>query len=473
MIGAVLPNPSSTLTVFDPSLETIPLIAVNKDDVREGSRIEEDDLIWLKATGFDGSVGSVGFIQNKDGGIARVYIGTASDISDPWWLAAAVQKLPAATYSLKNKFENEAQLALGWALTQYQFDHYKSAKGDDVRTLMVSEGTDIAAITAKADAAFLVRDLVNTPAEDMGPAELQDSAEALAEEFGAQASTIVGDDLLDENFPMIHAVGRAAAEKNAPRLIDLTWGRADAPKVCLVGKGVCFDSGGLDLKPAAGMLLMKKDMGGAAHVLGLARLIMALELDVQLRVLIPAVENAVSGNSFRPGDIIKTRQGISVEIGNTDAEGRLVLCDALTLASEAKPDLLIDFATLTGAARVALGPDLPATYTNDDHMWAALEQAGVKNHDPLWRMPLWAGYDETLKSDIADMNNISDGPFAGSITAALYLQRFVGDDIPWVHFDVFAWNPKPRAGKPKGGAAQGIFATYDAIIQQLGLDQKH
>ncbi|UTW56826.1 leucyl aminopeptidase family protein [Kordiimonas sp. SCSIO 12610] len=460
------------LAAYNKSTSSIPLVPVVKGDFENTGTIDANDLAWLKLSGFEANTGAVGFIKAEDNTIARIYVGVGEDISNPWWLAVVAPKLPEGVYSLENIEQDvEEQLSLGWALAQYQFDRYKSDPDKKVRCLMLSEGIDPKTVLAKAEAAFFVRDLVNTPAEDMGPSELQDCAEALAEEHGATVSTIVGDDLLDENFPMIHAVGRAASVKNAPRLINITWGREGAPKLCLVGKGVCFDSGGLDLKPPAGMLLMKKDMGGAAHVLGLAKLIMTLGLGVDLQVLIPAVENAVSGDSFRPGDVFATRKGISVEIGNTDAEGRLVLCDALALASENKPDLLIDFATLTGAARVALGPDLPATYTNNDQMWTALEKGGVDNNDPLWRMPLWAGYDQDLKSDIADMNNISEGPFAGSITAALYLQRFVDADIPWVHFDVFAWNPKPRAGRPKGGAAQGIFATYDAIIAQLGLDQ--
>ncbi len=473
MKDIAVPKPSLTIISFDESLNAIPLIPVLKQDFDEEKLSNKNDLAWLQTCGFDASAGSVGFIRSDNNQFAYIYIGVGTDVSNPWWLAAAVKNLPEGRYILKDVApDTEIQLALGWALEQYQFDRYKSGMNSKVRTLMLSSELKSTRTIAQAEAAFFIRDLVNTPAEDMGPSELQDCAEALAEEFNAQVNTIVDEDLLDENFPMIHAVGRAASEKNAPRLIDLTWGRDGAPKLCLVGKGVCFDSGGLDIKPPAGMLLMKKDMGGAAHALGLAKLIMTLGLDVDLRVLIPAVENSVSANSFRPGDVFNTRKGISVEIGNTDAEGRLVLCDALALASEDTPDLLIDFATLTGAARVALGPDLPATYTNTDPMWAALERAGADNHDPLWRMPLWAGYDENLSSDIADMNNISDGPFAGSITAALYLQRFVGDDISWVHFDVFAWNPKPRVGRPKGGAAQGIFATYDAIIAQLGLDQK-
>jgi leucyl aminopeptidase len=279
----------------------------------------------------------------------------------------------------------------------------------------------------------------------------------------------VGDDLLDLNFPAIHAVGRAAASGREPRLIDLQWGPADAPKLTLVGKGVCFDTGGLDLKPSAGMRTMKKDMGGAAHALALAELIMANKLKVNLRLLISAVENSVSASSYRPGDVINTRKGLTVEIGNTDAEGRIVLCDALALACEQSPDLLLDFATLTGAARVALGADLPATFTNNDALWAALENSADTTKDPLWRMPLWAGYKKDLSSPIADLSNVGGDGFAGAITAALYLQNFVKPGVAWAHFDVFAWNKNPRPGRPSGGEAQGLRAVYDAVKSYLSL----
>jgi leucyl aminopeptidase len=407
--------------------------------------------------------------DGKASAVALVGLGDAP--VTPWSLAAAADALPAGAYTLSGLEAAEAATAaLGWCLAQYRFDRYLSDKPNSVRTLCLPDGADAGAIRQTLEAVTLVRDLVNTPTEDMGPADVQDAAEALAEEFGGTCATIVGDDLLEENFPAIHAVGRAAAPGREPRLIDLQWGDENAPKVTLVGKGVCFDTGGLNLKSGGSMLLMKKDMGGSAHVLGLARLIMASGTKVRLRVLIPAVENAVDGNAFRPGDILATRKGLSVEVGNTDAEGRLVLCDALTLACEEKPDLLIDFATLTGAARVALGPDLPATYANNESLWAAIDSAARSLHDPLWRMPLWAPYDETLSSEIADMSNISDGPFAGSITAALYLQRFVTEGTPWVHLDVYAWVPKPRPGRPKGGDAQGIRTMAAAIKDFLQLD---
>jgi leucyl aminopeptidase len=332
--------------------------------------------------------------------------------------------------------------------------------------LILPEGVDGEELSRIAAAIFLVRNLINTPANDMSPADLADAALNVARTHGAKASVIVGDDLLTQNYPMVHAVGRAA--EVAPRLIDFTWGRADAPKVTLIGKGVCFDTGGLDLKPSSAMLLMKKDMGGAANVLALADLIMGAKLDLRLRVLIPAVENNVAGNAFRPGDVLQSRKGFTVEIGNTDAEGRLVLADALAEADSETPDLIIDMATLTGAARTALGPDLPPFYTHDDALAADIAAASVSQSDPLWRMPLWKPYDGWLDSKIADVNHVSDGPFAGSITAALFLARFVDKAKAWVHFDVYGWAPKPRPGRPVGGEAQAIRALYHILKTRFG-----
>lgn len=446
--------------------KAIPIQIVDAELLEERSEAVQ---AWAKACKFTGEVGTYLRVPGKKG-IELVLIGTGSAQLTPWSLADAAANLPEGVYALQDVDAGECEVAaLGWCLAQYRFSRYRSDEATGPRTLIVPESTDIEMVEKFAEAISLVRDLVNTPAEHMGPADLQDAAEALAEEFGASCETIVGDDLLDENFPAIHAVGRAAAEGREPRLIDLKWG-TKGPKLTIVGKGVCFDTGGLDLKPASGMLIMKKDMGGAAHALGLARLIMASKLKVQLRVLVPAVENAVSGNAYRPGDVIMTRKGLSVEIGNTDAEGRVVLCDALALAGEDKPDLLMDFATLTGAARVALGPDLPATYANDDKLWAALEAEAKDAQDPLWRMPLWAPYDAMLKSEIADMNNTAEGGFGGSITAALYLQRFVDVATPWVHFDVYAWMPSAKPGRPKGGEAQGLRASFGAIKKFLQLD---
>src|SRR5690606_15440768 len=328
------------------------------------------------------------------------------------------------------------------------------------------EGADMAEVKRLVAAATLARDLINTPANDLGPAAFEREIRALAARHDMQITAVVGDELLVQNFPMIHAVGRAAHE--APRLLDLRWGAEDAPRVTLVGKGVTFDTGGLDIKPASSMLLMKKDMGGAANVLGLAHAIMDAGLRVRLRVIIPVVENAISASSFRPGDVLPSRNGMTVEIGNTDAEGRLILADALTLAIEDEPEFLLDMATLTGAARTALGPELPPLYTNDDTLAGDLMREGLAWDDPLWRMPLWPAYDSMLKSKIADVNHVSSGPFAGSVTAALFLQRFVGRDRPWVHLDIYGWAPEARAGRSQGGTDQGIRAAYAVLKQRYG-----
>ncbi len=430
----------------------------------------EKERAWAKAMRFEADAGKFLIVPGDAGAALLVLVGTGDATITPWTLAEAAAALTEGDYRLENASpENAGLLAVGWCLAQYRFGRYLQDTEAQPRSLILPEGTPAAQAAAFADASAMVRDLVNTPAEDMGPAHLQDIAEGLAEEFGGSCKTIVGDDLLDENFPAIHAVGRAATEGREPRIIDLNWGD-EGPKLTLVGKGVCFDTGGLDLKPASGMLIMKKDMGGAAHALAFARLIMSTGLKVQLRLLIPAVENAVDGNAYRPGDVVMTRKGLSVEIGNTDAEGRVVLCDALALAGEDTPDLLMDFATLTGAARVALGPDLPATYSNNDALWTALETQARTAQDPLWRMPLWSPYDTMLKSDIADLNNTAEGPFGGSITAALYLQRFVDSATPWAHFDVYSWCPSAKPGRPKGGEAQGLRACFGAVKKFLALD---
>lgn len=468
-----MPDIASSLVTKDAQLAPIPLELVTISDLEKRP---ETEVKWAKASGFKAKAGTLCPLPGADGSVATILLGVGDklpDANDPWWLASAQEKLASGVYEIANAPDDAtlAAGALGWAAASYQFDKYLSEPSDEMAVLALPAGIDCAGIIDEAAAIALVRDLVNTPTEDLGPAELQDAAEALAEKFGGTCATIVGEDLLDENFPAIHAVGRAAAEGREPRLIDLNWGDEKHPKLTLVGKGVCFDTGGLDIKTGGFMRLMKKDMGGAANALGLARLIMTADLKVRLRVLIPAVENAIAGDAYRPGDVIATRKGLSVEVGNTDAEGRIVLCDALSLACEEKPALLMDFATLTGAARVALGPDLPATFTNDDTVWAALETGAKKVGDPIWRMPLWAPYDENLASPIADVCNISDTPMGGSITAGLYLQRFVESDIKWVHVDLFAWNPKARPGRPKGGEAQAIRAAYSALGQILALDE--
>ena len=386
----------------------------------------------------------------------------------PWCLAKLGESLPEGTYRLAEGEPGKA--ALGWLLAQHRLDTYRSKQDEPehrARVLLTGEAARIDEMVGLAGATALVRDLVNTPAGDLGPAELEAAARDEAKRFGARLRVTSGDELR-KDYPLIEAVGRAAIPERAPRLIELEWGDPKHPRVAIVGKGVCFDSGGLDLKPASGMRIMKKDMGGAAHALALARLVMAQKLPVHLHLLIPAVENAVSGAAYRPGDIVRSRKGLFVEIDNTDAEGRLVLADALDRAVEGdgeknRPDLIVDFATLTGAARVALGPDLPATFANLDDLAAELESAAREVEDPLWRMPLWDPYDEMLKSDIADFANASSSPMAGCITAAMFLKRFVPDEIAWAHLDTWAWRDPPKPGRPKGGDALGLRAVFEAL----------
>ena len=385
----------------------------------------------------------------------------------PWRIASQPDFLPEGTYRLKDTELGAA--GLGWLLAQYKFDRYTKPDKEGARILLTSDAAAIEETVRLAQATALVRDLVNLGSSDMGPGELEEEAGKLAKKFDA-ALTVTRGDALETGYPMIHAVGRAAAKHRAPRLIELEWGNPKHPRIAVIGKGVCFDSGGLDIKPASGMRLMKKDMGGAAHALALASLIMAARLKVRLHLLIPAVENAISADAFRPGDVLKTRKGLTVENTNTDAEGRLVLGDALTKAAEGadgvKPELVIDYATLTGAARVALGPDLPATFVNDETLATELLAAGQAVHDPLWRMPLWDGYDEYLKSDIADLVNSSDNGYAGATVAALFLRRFVPDGARWAHFDTFAWRPVAKPARPKGGEAYGLRAAWAMLKQR-------
>lgn len=422
---------------------------------------------WLSATGFDGADGALALLPASRGGVGHV-VAVIQDRLDPAAFAALAARLPAGVYRLADTRlpAVEAEVAaMGWGLAAYRFTRYRDAKGKPAQ-LLWPENADRAAVTAALEANFLTRDLINTPASDMGPAELAAAARELAQRHGARIDVIEGDALLEHNYPMVHAVGRASARK--PCLIDLSWGAADAPKVTLVGKGVCFDSGGLDLKSAAGMLTMKKDMGGAAHVLGLASMVMAAGLNLRLRVLIPAVENSVSGNAFRPLDVLRTRKGVTVEVGNTDAEGRLILGDALFEAASEKPALIVDCATLTGAARVALGVELPALFCNDDALATELAEAAAAARDPLWRLPLWQPYRRLLDSKVADLNNVSASEFGGALTAALFLEEFVGKGIPWVHVDMMAWNPNERPGRPVGAAAQTLRALYPVIARRAG-----
>ncbi|SER59531.1 leucyl aminopeptidase family protein [Sphingobium sp. YR768] len=421
----------------------------------------------VSAQKFRGKAGEQAILPGSGADDWSVVAGVADkEALGPWCLARLAETLPEGSYRLAEGSIGAA--GLGWLTGQYRFDRYRS---DDMpagpRVLLTGDVARVDQTVQLAKAVALVRDLVNTPAADMGPPDLEKATESVAKSFGATV-TVTRGDALEQGYPMIHAVGKAADKVFAPRLIELDWGDPAHPRLALVGKGICFDSGGLDIKPSSGMRLMKKDMGGAAHALALAELVMAARLPVRLHLLIAAAENAISGNAFRPGDILRTRKGLSVEIGNTDAEGRLVLGDALTRAGEDKPDLIIDFATLTGAARVALGPDLPALFANDEALAAQIATAGTEVDDPTWRLPLWDGYADMLKSDVADINNAGEGGFAGSITAALFLKRFVPDDTPWLHLDTFAWRPSPRPGRPKGGEALGLRAVFRLLQQRYG-----
>jgi len=421
---------------------------------------------WAAATGFKAKAGSLCPIPGEDGKVEAVLAGMG-DLPPLWAAGGLAARLPEGLYRLADLWDADAatDIAAGFALGGYTFGRYKSIEAPTAR-LSWPMAANRAVAAAIADGVTLARDLINTPANDMGPEELCAAARSMAERFGAEVSELVGDELLAENYPTVHMVGRAGARP--PRLVDIRWGAAGAPKVTLVGKGVCFDSGGLDLKPASGMLRMKKDMGGAANVLALAHMIMATGLRVRLRVLIPAVENLVSGNAMCPLDVVRTRKGLSVEIGNTDAEGRLILCDALAEADTENPDVLLDCATLTGAARVALGTDLPALFCNNDTLAADLLAAGEAAHDPTWRLPLHAPYKELLKSDVADLNNVSEGGFGGAITAALYLEHFVSPATPWAHLDMMAWNNSPKPGRPKGGEAQAVRGAFRMLQNRYG-----
>ncbi|WP_062222923.1 leucyl aminopeptidase family protein [Aureimonas sp. D3] len=445
------------------ALDARPVHAVDETGLE---RLPETARHWLDAAGYKASAGSVALFP-LDGGGAGAVLGLGEpEAQTPAARAlltgALAQSLPAGDWALEGESGLDPDLAaLGFLLGSYRFERYLSKPGKAGARFALPEAADEAAVRLLASSVFLVRDLINTPTNDLLPDGIEAAARQVAAEFGAEVNVIVGDALLEQNFPMIHAVGRASSV--APRLIDMSWGPETGPKVTLVGKGVAFDTGGLDIKPASGMLLMKKDMGGAANVLGLARLVMGSKLPVRLRVLIPAVENSISANSFRPGDILRSRLGKSVEIGNTDAEGRLILADALALADEESPEILIDMATLTGAARVALGPDLPPFYTDDEAFAGEIAAASQALHDPLWRLPLWKPYAKNLASKVADTNNVTSDGFAGSVTAALFLQGFVTKAKSWAHFDVFGWRPQPGPLGPAGGEAQGIRALHHVL----------
>ncbi len=424
---------------------------------------------WLAAAGFDASLGKTIPIPGPDGGLGAIAAGWGTQETrsrDRWQFGAIAASLPPGSYRIASAHDPDTlqEATLAFLLAGYGFSRYKPAPVPE-KALVTPEGLDPARLTTLAEAVALGRDLINTPAADMGPDALEKALLSLATRFSADASVTKGAELLARNFPMIHAVGRASDQ--APRLIDLTWGDPEAPKVTLVGKGVCFDTGGLDIKPPASMGLMKKDMGGAANTMALAQMIMALDLPVRLRLLIPAVENSISAGAFRPGDILTSRKGLSVEVNNTDAEGRLVLADALALADEEAPELLICMATLTGAARVALGPDLPPFFTRDEALAADLTEAAAKATDPLWRLPLWPPYETLIEPEIADLDNAPSGGMAGAVTAALFLARFVENTAAFAHFDIYGWTPTPKPARPKGGAVQGPLALLSVIEKRF------
>jgi leucyl aminopeptidase len=422
---------------------------------------------FADASGFEPDTGRHLILPDAKGGIAGCLFGLGKrgdKNADPLLAGKLAGLLPEGDWKLAEALKDARLATLAFALGSYRFGKYRESKKKQPR-LVVPTGVDAKEITRIAEGMTLARDLVNTPANDLGPAELEAAIRSLAKKHGAKVSSVVGKDLLKKNFPLVYAVGQGS--ERAPRLVEFTWGKPAHPKLTLVGKGVCFDTGGLDIKPDAAMLLMKKDMGGSAAALALAHMIMDAKLKVRLRVIIPAVENSISGIAFRPGDIFKSRKGITVEIGNTDAEGRLVLADALALADEEKPELVIDFATLTGAARVALGPEIPPAFTHDDALWNALAKHSAKESDPLWRLPLWQPYMEMLGSKVADTNNVGGG-HAGAITAALFLSKFVAQAKSWLHLDIFAWNAKERPGRPEGGEAHSVRALLALLTERYG-----
>ncbi|WP_421990351.1 leucyl aminopeptidase family protein [Qipengyuania sp.] len=452
----------------DRGQEAISIHLVNRDTFPDwNKKLSASQRAALEAQKFDGGGYQVGIVPDGDSWFAVGGVAKPDELSS-WCMAKLAESLPEGTY---RRASGEPGPALhGWQTAQYVFDRYKQPERPvGPRVLLTKDVKAIDRALAEAQAVCLVRDLVNTPAEDMGPAALEEQCEKLAKQHSATLKVTKGD-TLEQEYPMVHAVGRAAARHHAPRIMHLTWGKESDPVLAIVGKGVCFDSGGLDVKSAAGMKLMKKDMGGAAHAIALAGLVMGAKLPVRLHLLVPAVENAISSNSFRPGDVLKTRKGLTVEIGNTDAEGRLILGDALQRASEEKPELIIDFATLTGAARVALGPDYPALMTREDATAEALVAAGKAHDDEPWRLPLPEAYGEWLNSDIADTNNAHSNSFAGASVAGLFLDKFVGDGIDWAHFDTFAWRPQAKPGRPKGGDAYGLRAAWHMLRKRFGGD---
>jgi leucyl aminopeptidase len=459
---------------FD-STVPIPLWLLYEDEV-EAWRTAQTAFVrqWLAEQNFKGERHRVLLLPDSDGGLAAALGGLGRRVGELslWHAAGLGERLPPRRFRLAQEFTaaEATQLCLGFAYGAYRFDRYRTAKSDSA-SVEAPPNADAAFVALAAESLRMARDWINTPTSDLGPVELAAAARRLAERHQAAYQEWVGEGLLAANFPAIHAVGRASHE--APRLVELRWSprtEQSYPRLTLVGKGVCFDSGGLDIKPSSGMALMKKDMGGAAVALSLAHMLMSVRLRAELRVLVPVVENSISGNAYRPGDVLATRKGLTVEVGNTDAEGRLVLCDALVFADAEQPDLIIDFATLTGAARVALGPELPALFGNDDDLVQDLALVAAAEHDPLWPMPLWSGYEDELASKIADLNNVASSGFAGAIFGALFLKRFVSESTPWLHLDLYAWNPKDRPGRSVGGEAQAVRAVYRYLVKRYGTE---
>jgi leucyl aminopeptidase len=455
------------MTVLVPSARNaLPLWLAEAGKPPAGEPLPAGGAAYLSASGFTGKAGQLALLPGSGKALGGAVFGLGDPAkADPLLLGRLPKELPGGTWRLATPPADMARAALAWRLGAYSFDRYRKPGAEPAKLVVGDRALRERALMI-GDAVAFGRDLINTPANDLGPEALAEAALALAKDYGAKAKAIVGDALLKQNFPLIHAVGRASAQ--APRLVDFSWGDPKHPKVTIVGKGVCFDTGGLDIKPSSGMLLMKKDMGGAAAALTAARMVMAAKLKVRLRVLVPIVENAISGSAFRASDVIRSRKGLTVEIGNTDAEGRLILADALALACEEKPDLLIDYATLTGAARVALGPDLPPYYTYDETLAADIAAAGTAAHDPVWRLPLWPAYDRYLDSKIADLSSTGSGGMAGSVTAALFLRRFVGDGVAHAHFDIYGWVPSPKPGRPEGGEPQAARLTFALLEKRYG-----
>jgi leucyl aminopeptidase len=448
----------------------LPVYLVATEDDEVFAKLTEAQRKWIGARNWTPKSGAVLAVPGSDGAIALALLGTGWNdwaVKSPLLTGTLPGSLPPGDYRFASNLPDSELATLAWLVGAYRFDRYKRQDDTKPSRLVRPDGVDRARVLALAEALYFARDLINTPANDFGPAELESAAREIANEHGATIKVTEGSSLLSDNFPMIHAVGRAS--DRAPRLIDFRWGSEHAPKLTIVGKGICFDTGGLDIKPSSGMALMKKDMGGAASTLALAHLVMSMKLPLRLRVLIPAADNSIAGNAFRPGDVLSSRNGMTVEIGNTDAEGRLVLADALSLADDEAPDWLITIATLTGAARVALGPDLPPLYADDDGFAEGLLTAGLEIGDPLWRMPLWGPYDQLLKSKIADVNHIAEGSHAGSIMAALFLKRFVTKAKRFAHLDIFAWVPREQPGRPQGAEAQAARALFHYFDKEFGL----